>query len=74
MRQIGTMMIPETGAEAFELACIKAKHQYEAKRSITGYFQLYKDGSLIHDNPTCEDVHDEDKAYYFFAELIKQKE
>ena len=22
----------------------------------------------------CEDVHDEDTAYYFFAELIKQKE
>lgn len=63
MREIGTMVIPENGAEAFELACKKARNGYEVKRSITGYFQLYSDGFLIHDDPACEDVHDEDKAY-----------
>ena len=74
MRQIGTMMIPETGIEAFELACSKARNKYEVQRSITGYFRLYSDGFLIHDDPTCEDVHDEDKAYYFYAKLIAEKE
>ena len=74
MREIGTMIIPETGSEAFELACRKAKHTDSVSRSITGYFCRYRDGDLIHDDPLCEDVHDEDKAYYFFAELIKEKE
>ena len=74
MREIGSMFIPETGSEAFELACRKAKHTYRVSRSIAGYFCLYRDLDLIHDDPLCEDVHDEDKAYYFFAELIKEKE
>ena len=74
MREIGTMLIPETGSEAFELACRKAKHTYSVSRSIVGYFSLYRDGELIHDDPLCEEVRDEDKAYYFFADLIKEKE
>jgi hypothetical protein len=43
MREIGTMVIPENGAEAFELACKKARNEYEVKRSITGYFRLFSD-------------------------------
>ena len=74
MREIGTMLIPETGSEAIELTFRKAKHTYSVSRSISGYFCLYRDGDLMYDNPLCEDVHDEDKAYYFFAELIKEKE
>ena len=74
MKEIGIMVIPENGAEAYELACKKARNEYEVKRSITGYFRLFSDGFLIHDDPACEDVHDEDKAYWFFAELINQKE
>lgn len=74
MKQIGMQLIPETGIEAFELACKKARNEYSVKRSITGYFQLYSDGFIIHDEPTCEDVQDEDKAYWFFAQLIDSKE
>ena len=40
MREIGNMTIPETGSEAFELACRKAKHTYRVSRSIAGYFCL----------------------------------
>ena len=71
---IGTMMIPETGIEAFELACQKSINNYNVERSITGYFRLYSDGFLVHDDPSCDDVHDENKAYYFFAQLISEKE
>lgn len=49
MREIGNMIIPETGSEAFELACRKAKHTYRVSRSIAGYFCLYRDLDLIHE-------------------------
>ena len=74
MRIIGTMVMPENGAEAFDLACEKAKRSYSVERAITGYLRLLCDGQTIHDDPACEDVQEEDNALYFFAELIKERE
>jgi hypothetical protein len=32
------------------------------------------DGEYLHDDSACEDVNEEDSAYYFFAELVKENE
>ena len=74
MRTIGNMMIAENGKEAFELATAKAAHSYEVKQSISGYYRLLCDGEYLHDDSACEDVNEEDSAYYFFAELVKENE
>jgi hypothetical protein len=42
------------------------------EKSISGYYRLYKNGKLIHDDSACEDVQEEESAYSFFAEYIKE--
>ena len=74
MRTIGNMMIAENGKEAFELATAKAVHSYEVEQSISGYYRLLCDGEYLHDDSACEDVNEEDAAYHFFAELVKENE
>ena len=74
MRTIGNMMIAENGKEAFELATAKAVHSYEVEQSISGYYRLLCDGECMHDDSAWEDVNEEDSAYYFFAELVKENE
>lgn len=60
------------GKPLFEEVCSKAKNEYSVEQSISGYYRLYKNGELIHDDSACEDVQDEESAYSFFAELIKE--
>lgn len=74
MKTIGSMVFAENGKEAFELATVNAKHSYEVEQSISGYYRLLCDGELMHDDSACEDVNEEDSAYYFFAELVKENE
>ena len=74
MRTIGNMMIAENGKEAFELEIANAEHSYEVEQSISGYYRLLCDGEYLHDDSACEDVNEEDSAYYFFAELVKENE
>lgn len=74
MKTIGTMVVADNGKEAFELAISNARHSYEVEQSISGYYRLLCDGELIHDDSACEDVNEEDLAYYFFAELVKENE
>lgn len=74
MKTIGTMVIAENGKEAFELAVANAKHSYEVEKSISGYYRLLCDGELMHDDSACEDVNEEDLAYCFFAELVRENE
>lgn len=59
------------GKPLFEEVCSKAKNEYSVDQSISGYYRLFKNGELIHDDSACEDVQDEESAYSFFAELIK---
>lgn len=74
MKTIGNMVIAENGKEAFEIAIEKAAHSYEVEQSISGYYRLLCDGEYLHDDSACEDVNEEDSAYYFFAELVKENE
>lgn len=74
MKTIGTMVIAENGKEAFDLAVSKAKHSYEVEQSVSGYYRLLCDGEYLHDDSACEDVNEEESAYYFFAELINDNE
>lgn len=72
MKRLGNVFIPDNGKEAFELALKKAVHSYEVVKGIGGYYRLRQDGVLILDDPACVDTSDEDSAYYFFAEWIKE--
>lgn len=74
MKTIGTIVIANNGKEAFELAISNARHSYEVEQSISGYYRLFCDGELMHDDSACEDVNEEDSAYFFFSELIKENE
>ena len=74
MKTIGTMVIAENGKEAFEMAIANSAHSYEVEQSISGYYRLLCDGEYMHDDSVCEDVNEEESAYYFFAELIKENE
>lgn len=72
MKQIGNIMLPESGKEAFEIA--NASGKYEVERTLSGYYRLLCDDEVIHDDPAFEDVNEMESAYYFFAELIKERE
>lgn len=72
MKKIGNIMIPESGKEAFEIA--NASGKYEIERTLSGYYRLLCDDEIVHDDSAFEDVQDIDSAYYFFAELIKERE
>ena len=60
------------GKPLFDEVCAKAKNSYEVEKSISGSSRLYKNGKLIHDYSACEDVQEEESAYSFFAEYIKE--
>jgi hypothetical protein len=62
----------KSGKPLFDEACAKAKNSYEVERSISGYYRLYRNGELILDDPAWEDVQEEESAYSFFAEYIKE--
>lgn len=72
MKIIGKSIIPNNGKEAFEIAVKNAKHRYDVERSISGYYRLRQDGNLVIEDSACEDTNEEDSAYYFFAEWIKE--
>lgn len=72
MKQIGNIMVPESGKEAFEIA--NESGRYEIERTLSGYYRLLCDDEIIHDDPAFEDVNELESAYYFFAELIKERE
>lgn len=74
MKTIGTMVIADNGKEAFELAISNARHSYEVEQSISGYYRLLCDSELMNDDSACEDVNEEDSAYYFFSELVRENE
>lgn len=74
MKTIGNIVLAENGKEAFELSCKDATHNYEVEETISGYYRLYCDGVIMHDDSACEDVNEEDSAYYFFSELVKENE
>lgn len=57
-----------TGKDLFD--AVNESNQYEVRRSISGYYRLFKDDELIHDDPACEDVYDIESAYNFFADFI----
>lgn len=62
----------KSGKPLFDEVCAKAKNSYQVEQSISGYYRLYKNGELVHDDPACEDVQEEESAYSFFAEYIKE--
>ena len=62
----------KSGKPLFDEVCAKAKNSYQVEQSISGYYRLYKNGELVYDDPACEDVQEEESAYSFFAEYIKE--
>lgn len=60
------------GKPLFDEVCSKAKNEYSVEQSISGYYRLYKNGKLVHDDSACEDVQEEESAYSFFAEYVKE--
>lgn len=74
MIRIGNRMLAENGKEEFENAVAKATHSYEVEQSISGYYRLLCDGEYLCDDPACEDVYEENSAYYLFAELVQENE
>ena len=74
MKKIGSILIPDSGKEAFQLAIKNSSHTYEVEKTISGYFRILCDGEYIHDDSAFEDVNEEDTAYYFFADLVKELE
>lgn len=74
MRKVKEIIFWNNGKEAFNHIIKNAKHDYTVERSISGYYRLLQDGNLIIDNPACEDTNEEDAAYYFFYEWIKEND
>lgn len=72
MERIGKLIIPSSGIEAFASAVKTAVHNYEVEKSISGYYRLRQDGVLVIDDSACEDTNEEDSAYFFFAEWIRE--
>lgn len=60
------------GKPLFDEVCAQSKNNYEVEQSISGYWRLWKNGELVHDDSACEDVQEEESAYSFFAEYIKE--
>ena len=60
------------GKPLFDEVCSKSKNKYSVEQSISGYYRLYKNGELVHDDSACEDVQEEESAYSFVAEYIKE--
>lgn len=54
---------------------IKDEYQtkgYHMEQSISGYWRLFKDDEIVHDDSACEDVYNEETASYLFNEIIKE--
>lgn len=69
---MGILDLIKFGKPLFDEVCAKSNNLYEVERSISGYYRLYKNGKLILDDSACEDVQEEESAYSFFAEYIKE--
>lgn len=74
MKRIGKMILFDNGKESFDFYAGKTSNRYEVEQSISGYYRLYCNDELIHDDSAFEDVNEEDPAYYYFSEIIKERE
>lgn len=57
------------------MVMLKKEYQtkgYHMEMSISGYWRLFKEDELIHDDSACEDVYDEETASYLFNNIIDE--
>lgn len=66
------MITIKIGKPLFEEVCASSKNTWTVEKSISGYYRLFKNGKLELDDSDCEDVQEEESAYSFFAEYIKE--
>lgn len=68
----------KTLKQEFKELVKKSGVRYQIDQAMSGYYRLVVrrddgDYDLIHDDPACEDVYDEESATAYFSYLIQQK-
>ena len=66
------MIAIKTGKPLFDEVCASSQYTWTVEQSISGYYRLLKNGDIELDDSACEDVQEEESAYSFFAEYIKE--
>ena len=67
------MKLFPTPQEYFDKAVAMSGKNFYYEESLSGYYRLFLDEDIIHDDSAYEDVYELDSALYFFANLIYEE-